>query len=324
MFVRLSEDLLPEGTKRAEELVWRIVGCGVEVSERLAQLGLSAAIVTGIGTTDDDKEVHSSLRKRGVQLRGIRSGAGTTPVTVRVRTPRHEVRMITSSVDAAPSSRAVVRALPGSRHFHVCGSTIRGRQSLDAARSGLTRACGSSVSTSLDVSHAQPRESWAKTMRELIGKIDILFASAETLRALAQRRRIGDAAASILELGVRAVAVRLGAGGTRIYSSAQIVRVPSFGDEVPAPSNAFASGYLLGWLLGSSAAVSGVLGGAAARASGSSKLPDRRELMTRLAQARTNPAYRKLVSALTEAQQLLEKSRRLPRRDIADTARGAR
>jgi len=94
-------------------------------------------------------------------------------------------------------------------------------------------------------------------------------------------------------------------------------KVVAIGDEVEAATNAFASGYLLGWLLGSSASVSGVLGGAAARASTRSKLPDRREIAARLVQARTNPVFRKLVPALGEAQRLLEKSRRLPRRDIA-------
>jgi sugar/nucleoside kinase (ribokinase family) len=319
MFVRLSEDLLPEGTKRAEELAWRVVGCGVEVSARLAQLGLSAAIVTGIGRTDGDKEALTTLRQRGVQLRGTRSDARGIgiPITVRVRTPRHEVRMITSGLDPAPSTRSVARALPGIRHFHVCGSTIQGRRGLDAAKSGLGRAAASGVSTSLDVTHVQPSATGA-SLREHVKHVDVLFASSQTLRALAEQSRIGDAAASMLALGVTAVAVRLGAGGTRIYSPKEVTRIPSFGEEVQAAANAFASGYLLGWLLGASSSVSGVLGGAACRScTRSAKLPDRRELTARLIQARANPVFRKLVPALGEAQRLLEKSRRLPRRDIS-------
>lgn len=317
MFVRLADDLLPEGIKRAEQLAWRVVGCGVEVSERLSRLGLSTAIVTGIGKNHEDKEVISALRKRGIQLRGPRSDARAAPVTVRVRTPRHELKMVTSALDSMPSSRAVVRALPGSRHFHVCGSSLTGRQSLDTATNGLARATSVGVTTSLDASHLPAHSAPRDALLELLRHVDILFANSETLRRLTERSRIGEAANSVLELGVMALTVRLGAGGWRVYTRDAANRVPSLGDEVESGPSAFASGYLLGWLLGADAHVSGVLGAAAARTSPNSRLPDRRELTTRLAHTRNNPLFRKLIPALSEAQQLLEKSRRLPRRNVS-------
>ena len=318
LYVRLSEDLLPAGTKRAEELSWRIVGCGVEVSERLSRLGLSAAIVTGMGTSDEDKRVLSALRKRGVQTRGIRSDARTTPVTVRVRTPRHEVRMTSSASDGTPSKQAVLRALPGSRHFHVCGSVLVERRSMETATSALARAGNVGASTSLDVNGLPGTSEW-RSLRSLLSHVDVLFADSETLRALAERARIGAAATSMLGLGVSAIAVRLGAGGSRVYSrddTNRAIRVPSLGAEVERAGSAFASGYLLGWLLGSKPEICGVFGSAAALESTKKKLPDRRALASRLTEARRNPLFRKLVPALCEGGRILDRTRRLPRRNL--------
>ena len=240
-------------------------------------------------------------------------------MTVRVRTPRHEVRMTSAASDHTPSKRAVLRALPGSRHFHVCGSLLVERQSLETASSALARARSVGASTSLDVSALPPRRDW-RALRSLLSHVDVLFADSESLRALAERARIGIAATSMLELGVSAIAVRLGAGGSRVYSrdkTNRAIRVPSFGVEVERAGSAFASGYLLGSLLGSRPEVCGVLGSAAALETTKPKLPDRRELASRLAEARRNPLFRKLVPALSEGGRLLDQTRRLPRRDLA-------
>lgn len=316
MYVRLAGDLLPAGTKRAEELSWRIVGCGVEVSERLSRLGLSVAVVTGIGASNEDRELLSALRKRGVHTRGARSGARATPVTVRVRTPRHEVRMTTAASASIPSTRAVLRALPGSRHFHVCGSFPSDAGALETISRALAHARHSGASTSLDVSRLSPRSDWNR-LRGSLANVDVLFARSETLRTLVDRPRIGAAASEALRHGVSAVAVGLASGGTRVYSGGDAIRIPSLGDEVEHAGSAFAAGYLLGWLLGSTPEICGVLGGTATLESVKAKLPDRRELALRLTEARKNPALGKLVSVLGQAQRVLDKARRLPRRDLA-------
>ena len=319
LYVQLSEDLLPPGTKRAQDLSWRIVGSAVELSERLARLGLSAAIITSIGTTPEDKEVLSSLRQRGIQTRGIRSDARTTPITVRVRTPRHEIRMTSSASDTTPEKKAVLRALPGTRHFHVCGSIITEPRSFDTATSALARARSIGASTSLDVSAVAPTSDW-RALRRLLTHVDVLFADSETLRALAELARIGAAATRTLELGPNAIAIRLGAGGSRVYSrdnTNRSIRIPNLGAEVERAGSAVASGYLLGRLLGSRPEICGVLGSVAALATTKPKLPDRRELASRLAEARKNPLFSKLVPALSEGGRLLERTRRLPRRDLA-------
>lgn len=319
LYVRLSEDLLPPGPKRAQELSWRIVGSAVELSERLARLTLSSAIVTSIGTTPEDKEVLAALRKRGIQTRGIRSDARTTPITVRVRTPRHEIRMTSSASDATPEKKAVLRALPGTRHFHVCGSILTEPRSLEIAASALSRARNIGASTSLDASALPPTSDW-RALRSLLTHVNVLFADSETLRGLAELARIGAAATTMLELGPNAIAIRLGAGGSRVYSRDKTnhsIRIPNLGVEVEHASSAFAAGYLLGWLLGSRPEICGVLGSVAALETTKPKLPDRRELASRLVEARKNPLFSKLVPALSEAGRLLERTRRLPRRDLA-------
>jgi len=322
MYVRLADDLLPAGTKRAEEISWRIVGCGVEVAERLNRLGLSVAVVTGIGASDEDREILSVLRKRGIHTRGTRSGARATPITVRVRTPRDEIRMTSAATGSIPSRQAVLRALPGSRHFHVCGSVLAEQATSETVSSALVRAGNLGASTSLDVSLLPPRTDWSE-LRPLLHHVDVLFADSESLRALTENIRIGAAASEALTLGVSAIAVRLRSGGSRVYSETGAIRIPSFGDEVEHAGCAFASGYLLGWLLGSSRDLCGALGAAAALEAAKRKLPDRRDLAWRLTEARKNPALAKLVTVLAEAERVLDRARRLPRRDLIASNRRA-
>lgn len=316
IYVRLSQDLLPPGTKPAEEISQRITGCAVSVAERLSRLSLSAAIITGIGTTDEDKQILGILRKRGIQTRGIRSGSTPTPTTIRIRTPRHEVRMTSSVSTNTPSKQAILRALPGSRHFHVCGAVLAEPASQAPIRTALARARALGATTSLDVAGLPPTSD-RSALEHLLVHVDVVFADSGTLRAIVDRPRIGAAATTTLELGVDAVAVRLGSGGSRIYTRDNAVRIPRLGAEVEHAGSAFASGYLLGWLLGASSEISGVLGAAAALEKSKTKLPDRRDLASRLAEARRNPQFRKLVPALSDAQRVVDRARRLPRRNLA-------
>ena len=272
--------------------------------------------MTGIGASDEDRELLSVLRKRGIHTRGARSGARATPITVRVHTPRHEVRMTSAAAASMPSKSAVLRALPGSRHFHVCGSLLGEDGALDTTSSALARARHLGASTSLDIGALASKTPWSE-LRQIVTHVDVLFANSATLRALADRPRVGGAADETLGLGVSAVAVRLASGGSRIYFDGDAIRIPSLGDEVEPARSAFTAGYLLGWLLGSRPESCGGLGAAATLASTKSRPPDRRELAARLAQARKNPALSKIVPVLANAQRVLDRARRLPRRDLA-------
>lgn len=319
LYVRLTDDILPEGTKRAEELSWRIVGCGIEVAERLNRLGLSVAVVTGSGSSPEDRELVKTLRGRGIHMRGTRSGAYPTPMSVRVQTPRHRVKIAPPAPDRMPPSDVVVSSVDGSRHFHACGPALVERRGAETARSALARARAAGTSTSLDLGDARPRETDWRALRALMEHTDVLFADSDVLRALAGEERVGGAAAAILERGVGAIAVRLASGGWRVYAVGCATRIPSLGAEVPAAASAFASGFLLGWLLGAGPAVCGVLGAAATLEATRKKFPTRRELASRLNVAGQNPTLRKLVPTLSEGKRLVDKTHRLPRRNLAGT-----
>lgn len=314
LYARLADDPFQGGTRRAEELTWRIAGCGAEVSTRLAKLGISTAIVTGAALNEEDKEVLSTLRKRGVHTRGARSKPRKLPVTIRIRAPGRELRVVSPQSDELLPRHLVLRSILASRHFHVCGSLLNDHQSVDTVRNGLLRASDHGVSASLDLWCISPDRA-TTVPPELLEHVEVVFASSKSLRLLTDRGRIGDAATATLKMGVRAVAIRLGAGGFRIYFRDETLRVPRFSRPVEAENDAFASGFLLGWLLGSSPSVCGVIGGAAAAATRAGRLSDRRALVSRLAEVRTLPAFRRLVPVLSEAQRLLERARRLPRRN---------
>ena len=316
IFVRLEEDLLPDGSKRAETISFRAGGAGVAFAERLARLGLSTAVLAGplagaeAPGAANARELLDALRKRGVRTKKLPSASGI-PWAIIVKTPHHELRIASPAAMSLPSEEAFARALRGSRHFHVSVPVGSDRRTREAARRGLRQARRLGLTTSLELKGIPAPETSASS---LLRDVDVVFSEARTLRALADLSRLGAAAESILELGVRTIAVQLGAGGSRVYARGDTRRVPAFGDVRTSEEGAFASGFVLGWLLGAGSAVCGLLGGALALPPRGRRAPDRRELFSRLAKARTDPRFRALVSDIQKAQRLLAKPRRLPPR----------
>jgi len=202
LYARLGDDPFQGGTRRAEELTWRIVGCGADVSTRLAKLGISAAIVTGAARTDEDKEALSALRKRGVHTRGARSSPRNLPVTVRIRAPGRELRVVSPQSDELLPKHSVLRAIVGSRHLHVCGSVLNDRQSVDTVKNGLLRASDLGVSASLDLSCISPGRAIG-ARRKLLERVEVVFASSESRggRKRCFRERISSRLASGLGCG---------------------------------------------------------------------------------------------------------------------------
>jgi sugar/nucleoside kinase (ribokinase family) len=316
--LHLIDDLLPSGPKRADGISRHIGGYAFDLSVRLFRLELSSGLIATVGNTLEDRQLVSEIRKHGVQTRAIHRG-GADRITVRLRTPTQSIEIEPSAPAAPPSLPEIVSALRGARHLHVCPeSTARGavrarsQQALaEARRSGL------STSLSLPDRLDAARSFDEAERRSVFAAVDVLFAKGKVLRSLTGERRLGRAVDMLFGWGVSTVAASLDAGGVRVYGRGEAERIPSFGKEATPSSPAFASGFLLGWLLGSRRTCCGLMGAAAALAGTGERLPNRRGLSGRLGRARSAPGLRKLVPDLIEAQAALSRKKRLPPRTRA-------
>lgn len=314
----LDEELLPAGTKRALELAWTASGAGLEVAERLIGLDLSAGILTGMGASGEDQALLTALRRRGIQTRGIQAGAHATPVTLELTTPTREVSVVSPRGEWVPSAEHVRKTLRGCRHVHVCEAFLHPQATRGRAHQALKQARLAGATTSLDLERTlQPHQS-STELETLLSRVDVLFTDSNAIRACAGESRLGAAVEWARAHGVRSVSVRLGVSGRRVYDERAATRIPAMGASHEKGTGAFASGYLLGWLLGMNAAACGLLGSACAAEEREPVPPSRRRVAAQLSHARQDPDFRKLVDSLREAERLLSRPRRLaPRRKKA-------
>lgn len=318
--LHLIDDLMPTRSKRADELSWHIGGYAFDLAERLSRLDLSTGLIATVGDTVEDRQMLAEIRERGVQTRAIRRG-GPARMTVRLRTPSQSIAIEPSTSHEPPTAAGIVSALKGARHLHVCPEcTVRG---IVRSRSllALNNARESGLSTSLSLPDGPDtvRTFDISDRRSLLSAADVVFARGNVLRSLTGERRLGRATEILMEWGVSAVVASLDAGGVRVYGRREAERIPRFGHETPSPSPPFASGFLLGWLLGANVIVCGLMGAAASMVGQRARLPNRRRLTERLGATRTKPALRKLVPELMEAQRALSRAKRLPPRARART-----
>ncbi len=316
--LHLIDDLLPSGSKRADEISWSISGYSLELAERLFKLELSSGLIATLGDTPEDLQMIAEIRKRGVQTRAIQQG-GAGRMTVRLRTPSQSIQIEPVAPVVPPKMPDVVSALRQARHLHVCPESSLSGPVRQRNLQALTYARQSGLSTSLSLPDRldAPRQIDAVERVSLLSEVDVLFARGNVLRSLAGERRLARAVDVLFDWGVSVVAASLDAGGVRIYGHTEAERIPSFGNEVASPGAAFASGFLLGWLLGSPLTCCGLMGAAAALRGERHRLPDRRRVSGRLGRARSAPSLRRLVPDLMEAQRVLSRRKRLPPRSRA-------
>jgi sugar/nucleoside kinase (ribokinase family) len=237
-----------------DEIALRGGGCALNTASALARLGLRAAVVGKVGEDPLGDFLLGLLRERGVDARGVLRDPGErTSATVVLVDSRGERTFL-----HLPGANAALRAdeldaelLFGSRALHVAGSLVMPALDGEPTARILREARDRGLLTSLDtVFDATGR--WERVEPSL-HLLDLFTPGIQEARALTGQHEPPRIAARLRELGVRELALTMGADGC--YAAGEgfegfIAPVPVQAVDGTGSGDAFAAGLLYGKLAG--------------------------------------------------------------------------
>ncbi|MGI5273966.1 sugar kinase [Nonomuraea sp. CA-218870] len=230
----------------------------------VTRLGRSACWVGRVGADEFGDLIRSALTGEGVDVRALPDLEAQTGLMIKGRRTADHVDVRYYRAGSAGSrlrpedlDPALIR---GARVLHVTAITPALSESARATvRHAVEEARDAGVPVSLDVNYR--RALWSQDaagawLREVAGRVDVLFATADEARLIAADAPRDDpaaTAAALAALGPRHVLVKLGSRGAVEWSDGVCRRAPAYQVTAVDPvgaGDAFAAGWLADWLEG--------------------------------------------------------------------------
>jgi 5-dehydro-2-deoxygluconokinase len=238
-------------------------GCPTNVSVGTRRLGLASVLLTAVGDDPVGDFVLHFLRREGVETAfvprkpGRRTGAVVLGIEPPDRFPLVFYR--DNAADLALDLDDVQRApVEASRVLFVTGTGLTAEPSRTATLFAVERAaaCGTRVVLDLDYRPSlwADARAYGVNVRALAPRAEVVVGNEEELQAATGEENVEAAARRLLGLGPHAVVAKLGARGSVVFTrDGGRVDAPAFPVEVVnvlGAGDAFASGFLYGWLRG--------------------------------------------------------------------------
>lgn len=248
--------------------VFSFAGAESNVSIGMARLGHRVAMVQRVGDDAVGQVITDRLRAEGIDLSGLVVDPDA-PTAFMLRQNRTADRITVSYYRHGSAGSRLSRGdldnnlIRSAKVVHTTGITLGISPSArDAAEYAFDLARDAGATVSLDVNHRSrlwSRQEAGKTLRSLIGKVDVVFGSEEELLLLADGEGHGESygesygdgpeaiAAAVRDLGPAEVVVKRGEHGALAVAGSETVSVPATPvtsvDPVGA-GDAFVAGYL--------------------------------------------------------------------------------
>jgi 5-dehydro-2-deoxygluconokinase len=238
-------------------------GCPTNISVGTRRLGLDAALLTAVGEDEVGDFVLAFLEREGVETRFIprKPGRRTSAVVMSIQPPDRfpltfyrdncaDRALDLDDVRAAPIDRARVLLVTGT------GLGYEPSRSATMAAVEIARAAGTPVVVDIDYRPGEwaSAEHFGVQMRALLRSARLAVGTAEEVGAATGEQEAASGAERLLALGLEALVLKRGGDGAVVYRPGQPpVPVPAFRIEVLnvlGAGDAFASGFLYGWLQG--------------------------------------------------------------------------
>ncbi len=232
-----------------EEIRPSLGGNGAATSYTLAKLGVPVRLLSMVGSDAFGEELLGRLSAAGVDVGAITRSTAPTAATIVLVQSSGERLFLHRPGSSSEAFREPVEFTPsvlqGMSHFHlanVFGLPLLRPQAADTLK--RARDCGLTVS--LDTGW-DSRGRWIEDLGPCLPFLDLLFVNESEAQMLSGRSTTEEAAATLIGLGARRVAVKLGAHGCAVFGEGNVIRVPSYPIQVVDTTGAgdcFAGGYL--------------------------------------------------------------------------------
>jgi len=229
--------------------------------DQAARLGHPCALISAVGDDDFGRLNIDRLRADGVDVSGItidwRGATGSAFVRYREDGSRSFVFNIANSACGKLFSNEETAALIRSAgHLHITGTSLYSTSVIGTTLAAMRaiKARGGTVSFDPNL---RPEISRSPEVDEAIAKVlqntDLLLASGDELYLIANARQPEEAAAELLQRGIRAVVWKEGSEGASYFDTGGRLDMPAFDVSEIDPTGAgdcFGAAFVVGWLRG--------------------------------------------------------------------------
>jgi len=212
-----------------------------------ARLGGSVGFVGAIGRDAFGRCIEQRLKADGIDCSGLRNDpsrlTGIAFVAYRSDGGRDFVFHLRDSAAANVSMEQVPESLlADTRYLHIMGSSLTISDAMRATCYALAESvAGRGGTVSLDP-NLRPELMSLEQIREVCEPVlrvaSMVMPSGEEICMLTGEKSPEDGATALLSRGVCLVALKLGAGGSRIYMDASVLDVPPFTVDEVDPTGA--------------------------------------------------------------------------------------
>ena len=238
-------------------------GCPTNVSVGTRRLGLRSVLLTAVGDDQVGDFVTAFLDRERVETRFIprKPGRRTSAVILTIQPPdKFPLTFYRDNcADRALTLDDVARApIDNSRVVFVTGTGLSHDPARDATLAAAASARAAGVPVVVDIDYRPDQwdsaEAFSSQMRRLLPSATLAVGTEEELAAASGSSDIAQGAAVLLERGIEALVLKRGARGSTVFRpGAPPADVPSFRIDVLnvlGAGDAFASGFLYGYLQG--------------------------------------------------------------------------
>ncbi|HKZ87225.1 MAG TPA: carbohydrate kinase family protein [Anaerolineae bacterium] len=257
----------PGGDALAERIVTRAGGSAANTAIALSKLGVTAKMIGRVGRDVWADIALPSLVECGVDVADVqRDEHASTGLFFIAITPDGErtmfgLRGANARTDPASIAPGV---LDRARLLHVSGYALLEPPQRDAALRLVDLALQRGVAVSLDTG-LQPALAAPDLIRRLLPRLSLCVLGMDEARALIGIDAPADAAAALVDRGVKMVGLKLGAQGCLAADASRVEHLPAFEVAVvdtTGAGDAFSAGMIFGWLRGSGLPATGTLANA--------------------------------------------------------------
>jgi ribokinase len=254
----------PGGDALAERIVTRAGGSAANTAIALSKLGISTKMIGRVGRDVWADIALPSLVECGVDVADVRRDEhASTGLFFIAITPDGERTMFgLRGANARTDPASVIPGvLDGARLLHVSGYALLEPPQRDAALRLIDLAVQRGVAVSLDIG-VQPALAAPDVIRRLLPRLSLCVLGMDEARALSGIDAPADAAAALVDRGVKVVGLKLGAQGCLAADASRVEHLPAFEVAVvdtTGAGDAFSAGMIFGWLRGSGLPATGTL-----------------------------------------------------------------
>ncbi|MEV0828227.1 sugar kinase [Nonomuraea rubra] len=236
-------------------------GAESNVAIGVARLGHDVTWIGRVGADEFGDLIRATLAGEGVHAHAIPDPGAPTGLMIKGRRTADLIDVRYYRRDSAGSRLTAADLDPelirSARLLHVSAITPALSESArEAVHHAISVARSAGVTVSLDVNYRRalwtPEEAGA-WLREVVGEVDVLFATEAEGRLIADVEGAEALAGALARLGPRHVLIKFGAEGAMELSGGVVLRAEPYRvtevDSVGA-GDAFAAGWLADWLAG--------------------------------------------------------------------------